>query len=168
MLNEFLQPYVEHKILNAEQYLKNKILQLENKKIVFTNGVFDILHLGHLSYLSQAKSMGDKLVIGLNSDSSTKSLAKNKDKNRPINSQNNRAIMLASLCMVDYVIIFEESTPINLLCKIKPDIYVKGGDYTIEILPETKYMQSWGGEVKILCFINGYSTTSIINKIVSQ
>jgi len=161
MLDNQLISLVSSKILKIKQAAS--LVTNSQDNFVFTNGVFDILHLGHLTYLAQAKALGDKLIVGLNSDSSVKLL--NKGQNRPINNELNRQIMLASLLMVDYVIIFNEQTPIELLCQLKPNIYVKGGDYTIQNLPETPYVESWGGKVKILSFVNGYSTTSIIKQI---
>ncbi len=135
---------------------------IKDKKIIFTNGCFDILHLGHLTYLSEARDLGDFLWLGLNSDTSVKIL---KGESRPINGELNRAILLASLFFVDAVTIFSEQTPLNLIEKIKPNVHVKGGDYTAEQLPEYKIIQSYGGEVKILPFIEGHSTTSIIERI---
>lgn len=134
-----------------------------NSKItVFTNGSFDILHAGHVHYLNQAKELGNILIVGLNSDSSVKSYKGDK---RPINSQLDRAYVLASLKAVDFVVIFNESTPEVLISHIQPDIHVKGGDYTIDQLPEAKIVQSYGGKIKLLSFIPGKSTTSIIKRI---
>lgn len=137
-------------------------LKNQGKKIVFTNGCFDILHIGHIRYLKKAKSFGDILVIGLNSDSSVKKL---KGKNRPVFSQNERAEILSSLEFVDFVIIFNEDTPEKLISKIKPDIHVKGGDYKTDDLPEAEIVKEYGGKIKIVKFIPGYSTTGLINKI---
>lgn len=144
---------------NIEEILKKKEL---GKKIVFTNGCFDILHAGHIQYLTQAKSHGDILVIGLNSDAS---VAKLKGSDRPVNNQNARANVLAALAVVDYVIIFDEDTPIRLIQKIKPAIHIKGGDYKAEDLPEFPIIKQYGGEVIIKPFLTGFSTTSIINKV---
>ena len=133
------------------------------KKIVFTNGVFDILHVGHLTYLEEAKSFGDVLIVGVNSDSSVKV---NKGDKRPINSEIDRAKMILGLKPVDYVVIFDEKTPMEIISKIKPDIHIKGGDYKKEDLPETPIVESNGGEVKILSFVDNKSTTGVIEKIL--
>ena len=146
-----------------EMEKKIRNLQKEGKKIVFTNGVFDILHLGHLIYLEEAKELGDILVVGVNSDSSVKV---NKGDRRPINSEKNRAFVLLGTKFVDYTVIFDEKTPEILLDLLKPNIHVKGGDYRKEELPETAIVERNGGKVKILSFIDNISTTSIINKIV--
>lgn len=137
-------------------------LKAQNKKVVFTNGCFDILHVGHLRYLNEAKKQGDVLIIGVNSDSSVKRL---KGETRPINNQFDRAELLCGLKAVDYAVIFEEDTPEELIATLKPSIHVKGGDYKKEDLPETKIVESYGGEVRILSFVEGKSTTNIVNKI---
>ncbi len=132
------------------------------KKIVFTNGCFDILHKGHLHYLAEAKTLGDILIIGLNTDNSVKKL---KGKHRPIQQENDRALLLASLSFVDAIIFFNEETPLQLIQQIMPQVLVKGGDYTLEKIVGAKEVISNGGEVKIIPFIEGYSSTSILNKI---
>jgi len=139
-----------------------KKIKEENKKIVFTNGCFDILHVGHVRYLSKAKKLGNILIVGLNSDQSVKKL---KGDNRPINIFEDRAMLLSSLRFVDLVIIFEEKTPENLIKKIKPDILVKGGDYDIKDIVGYKTVIENGGEVKVLGFQDGYSSSNYINKI---
>lgn len=139
-----------------------KKIKEENKKIVFTNGCFDILHVGHVRYLSKAKKLGNILIVGLNSDKSVKKL---KGDNRPINIFEDRAMLLSSLRFVDLVIIFEEKTPENLIKKIKPDILVKGGDYDIKDIVGYKTVIENGGEVKVLGFQDGYSSSNYINKI---
>lgn len=139
-----------------------EILKSQNKKVVFTNGCFDILHVGHLRYLNEAKKQGDVLIIGVNSDASVKRL---KGESRPINNQFDRAEMLCGLKAVDYTVIFEEDTPEELIATLKPSIHVKGGDYKKEDLPETKIVESYGGEVRILSFVEGKSTTNIVKKI---
>jgi len=131
-------------------------------KIVFTNGCFDLLHLGHLSYMLKAASLGTKLIIGLNSDSSVKRL---KGDSRPINKENSRAIMLASLFFVDAVGIFSSDTPLELIQIVKPDVLVKGGDYQIENIVGAVEVLANGGIVQTIDFINGYSSTNLINKI---
>ena len=143
---------------NSKQF-KNTIT---DKPIVFTNGCFDILHLGHLTYLSKARELGNFLWIGVNSDLSVKRL---KGESRPVNSEEDRAILLASLLLVDAITIFSDDTPITLLELIQPDIHVKGGDYIAEKMPEYKTVTAYGGIVKILPFVEGKSSTSIINKI---
>ena len=136
-------------------------LKKENKKTVFTNGCFDILHLGHAKYLKKSKSYGDILIVGLNSDSSVRRL---KGESRPINNQQDRAELLCELSSVDYVVIFDEDTPERLLEEIKPDIYTKGADYTIDTLPEAKTVIKNGGHVEFIELVEGKSTTNIIKK----
>ena len=136
--------------------------RLQNKKIVFTNGVFDILHEGHVASLSEAASYGDVLVAGVNADASVKRL---KGNSRPVNGENARALLLASLLMTDAVIIFEEDTPLQLIASLLPDVLVKGGDYTIEQIAGAKEVIEAGGEVKIAKMIDGVSTTVIIEKM---
>lgn len=130
--------------------------------IVFTNGCFDLLHLGHLQYLSEAADLGQKLIIGLNNDQSVQRL---KGEKRPIKNQNERAMQLASLSFVDAVVIFEEETPEKLIKFLLPDILVKGGDYTIDTIVGAEAILSAGGSVKNLSFLEGYSSTSLIQKI---
>lgn len=129
---------------------------------VFTNGCFDLLHPGHLAYLKEAKALGKSLIIGLNSDRSVQAI---KGPKRPINPENDRAQMLSHLKMVDAVIYFHENTPLKLIEILAPDIYVKGGDYQKESLPETPIVEHYGGKVHILSFIPGHSSTSIIQRI---
>ena len=139
-----------------------KKIKAERKKIVFTNGCFDLLHVGHIRYLSQAKKLGNFLIIGLNSDRSVKNL---KGKDRPINSFEDRATLLLALNSVDLVIKFEEKTPENLIKEIVPDILVKGGDYNIEDIVGYHTVVQNGGQVKTLSFYDDYSSTNYINKI---
>ncbi len=151
-------------LLTAEEMRKEIVkLQKAGKRVVFTNGVFDILHIGHLTYLEEAGNLGDVLVVGVNSDASVKV---NKGDKRPINSEKNRAYVLLGTKFVDYAVIFDEKTPEKLLDILKPDVHVKGGDYKKEDLPETKIVEGNGGEVKILSFVDNVSTTQIINKII--
>jgi len=131
--------------------------------VVFTNGVFDILHRGHVSYLAQARELGASLVIGLNSDASARLLGKGPD--RPLNREADRACVLAALESVSLVVLFDEATPVELLKRVRPQIYVKGGDYDIEALEETRWVRSWGGEARALAFVNGYSTTALVHRI---
>ena len=137
-------------------------LRVDGKKIVFTNGCFDIIHVGHIRDLSKAKELGDILIVGLNSDESVKKL---KGDNRPINSFEDRAILLSSLRFVDSVIMFKEQTPDNLIKKIVPDILVKGGDYKLEDIVGYQTVIENGGQVKTLSFYDGYSSSNYINKI---
>jgi rfaE bifunctional protein nucleotidyltransferase chain/domain len=141
-------------------------LRAEGKKIVFTNGCFDILHLGHIRYLREAKSRGDILIVGLNSDESVRKI---KGENRPIMGEEERAEILASLEMVDFVVIFEETVPDELIRLIKPDIHIKGGDYkSPEELPEAELVRSLGGEVIIVEGVEGKSTSNIIKTILEK
>ncbi len=139
-----------------------KKLRSENKTIVTTNGCFDILHVGHVRYLKKAKSFGDILIVALNSDKSVKSI---KGDNRPINNEQDRAEILNELRSVDYVVIFEEDSPINLLLQIKPDVHTKGADYTIDTLPEAKDIMEAGGRIEFISFVEGKSTTAVIEKM---
>ncbi|CAN5143582.1 hypothetical protein BH09BAC2_BH09BAC2_16480 [soil metagenome] len=159
-----LQP--ENKIYTTEKILPQlNVWKLLGKKIVFTNGVFDIIHLGHLKLLSKAASFADILIVGINSDASVKRL---KGEGRPLNDENTRALMIASLFMTDAVIIFDEDTPLNLIKIITPDILVKGGDYTIETIVGAKEVVEKGGEIKIISLEEGLSTSNIIKKIKHQ
>jgi len=155
-----------NKILDL-QSIKSRVLtwQAEGQKVVFTNGVFDLLHIGHLTYMAKAAELGNKLIIGLNSDSSVKRI---KGADRPVNDQNNRAALLAALFFVDAITIFEEDTPATLIATLLPDILVKGADYKIENIVGAKEVLANGGEVKTIDFVEGYSSTSIINKIRSR
>jgi len=141
-----------------------EILKSNNQKIAFTNGCFDILHPGHIDYLEKAKKLGDVLFIGLNSDNSIKLL---KGQERPINEFSTRLTMLAALECVDFIIEFDEETPILLINKIEPNILVKGGDYTIETIVGAEFVVDNGGKVEIIPFLEGYSTTQLIEKIKS-
>jgi rfaE bifunctional protein nucleotidyltransferase chain/domain len=137
----------------------------QKQTIVFTNGVFDILHQGHIYSLLQAAAEGDRLIVGLNADSSVKKL---KGPDRPVNNQDSRAHVLAALLMVDLVIIFEEETPIELIKNILPDVLVKGGDYRVEDIAGSKEVIAHGGKVIINPILPGYSTTTIIKKMKSR
>ena len=154
--------------------IKNKIYRLEElkvqinswrdsgDKIVFTNGCFDLLHRGHVEMLARTSDLAQRLIIGLNSDESIKAL---KGENRPIENEESRAILLASLSFVDAVILFTEETPLNLIHSLIPDILAKGGDYEVETIVGHKIIKNNGGEVIVVPFIDGYSSTKIINKI---
>lgn len=139
-----------------------KELKTQGKTIVFTNGCFDILHCGHTTYLNEAKKLGDILILGLNSDDSVRRL---KGENRPINNQSDRAVVMDSLKSIDYVVIFEEDTPFNLINAIIPDVLVKGGDYSKENIVGADIVENNGGNVVTINFVEGKSTTNIINKM---
>ncbi len=130
---------------------------------VFTNGVFDVLHRGHVMYLAQARELGASLIVALNTDASVKRLGKGDD--RPLNAEADRAIVMASQQAVNLVTWFDEDTPVQILGEIKPDILVKGGDYDMAKLPETALVESWGGRALALPFVAGYSTTKLVQKI---
>jgi glycerol-3-phosphate cytidylyltransferase len=151
------------KIVDSNQ-IKNiaKQLKADGKTIVFTNGCFDILHVGHVRYLKAARELGDCLILGLNSDQSVRIL---KGPTRPINTQDDRAEVLSALSAIDYVVIFEESTAEDLITKIKPSIYVKGGDYNIKDLPESSTVSQYGGQTILIPEVIGKSSSNIIKKI---
>jgi rfaE bifunctional protein nucleotidyltransferase chain/domain len=156
-------PSFESKVCPLDQ-LAARIAKLP-RPLVFTNGVFDILHRGHASYLAQAKALGASLVVGVNSDASVKMLGKGDD--RPINSEADRQALLAALESVDMAVLFVEQTPVELIEKVRPDIYVKGGDYEIDTLAETHLVKSWGGTAVAIPFLYERSTTSLLGKIRS-
>jgi rfaE bifunctional protein nucleotidyltransferase chain/domain len=131
--------------------------------VVFTNGVFDVLHRGHVTYLAQARALGGSLVVGLNSDASARRLGKGPD--RPLNAETDRAILLAALESVSLVTLFDEDTPVQLLAELRPQVYVKGGDYDMRTLAETALVESWGGRSLAIPFVNGYSTTALVSRI---
>ena len=151
---------INKKIISLDSFLK-----LKNQNIVFTNGCFDILHFGHIEYLINAKKLGNILVVGLNSDESIRKL---KGSTRPVNSVETRSSILASLFFVDYVIIFKESSPIELIEKINPSFLVKGSDYKISEVIGSKHVLNNGGQVKLLDFVKGFSTSKIIKKIKNE
>ena len=136
-------------------------LQQSGNKIIFTNGCFDILHSGHVTYLNESKKQGDYLVVGLNSDNSVKRL---KGESRPINNENDRAIVLSGLKSVDFVCIFDEETPKDMIEAISPNVLTKGGDYKIENIVGADFVMNKGGKVVVINFVEGKSTTNIINK----
>lgn len=135
----------------------------DNKKIVFTNGCFDILHRGHVEYLRKAKLLGDILIVGLNSNKSVQRL---KGKPRPYQDEQDRSIILDALEMIDLVVMFEEDTPLKLICELKPDILVKGGDYDFHSVVGASEVESWGGTVKIIPFLKGFGTSKLVEKII--
>ena len=154
---------ISERIFPREEILQQVIRwRLKSKTIAFTNGVFDILHEGHIKILSKAASFADILIVGLNSDSSVKKL---KGESRPVNSEQSRALILASLIMVDAVVIFNEETPLELIQQIKPDVLIKGGDYTIETMVGAEVVLGNGGSVQVIPTEEGFSTTGIIEKI---
>ncbi|MBK7571850.1 MAG: D-glycero-beta-D-manno-heptose 1-phosphate adenylyltransferase [Bacteroidetes bacterium] len=135
-----------------------------SKKLVFTNGCFDILHLGHIDYLSKASDLGDILIVGVNSDASTSRL---KGPHRPINNEEQRSILLAALHFIDAVIVFDDPTPLELIKMVRPDVLVKGSDYNLSNIVGADVVQSYNGQVKTIDFLPGYSTTLIEEKIIS-
>jgi len=159
---------------NLEQTILDKISDLnslkakraqwkaDGRKVVFTNGVFDLLHIGHITYMAKAAELGDKLIIGLNSDASVKRI---KGEDRPVNDQNSRALLLAAMLFIDAVVVFDEDTPQNLIATLLPDVLVKGADYAIENIVGGKEVIANGGEVKTITFVDGYSSTAIIKRI---
>jgi len=138
-------------------------LRAQEKSVVFTNGCFDLLHIGHIRYLEEARSLGDCLVVGVNTDDSVKTLKGDK---RPIVSEFERAEMVAALACVDYVTFFSEPTAAQIVDQLRPDIHVKGGDWTLDQLPEAPVVQAYGGKVVLLPLIEGYSTTRIVKRIL--
>jgi D-glycero-beta-D-manno-heptose 1-phosphate adenylyltransferase len=152
------------KIIETPAKLKKTLClwRFQNEKIVFTNGCFDLLHIGHLTYLREAKALGTKLIVGLNSDASVQRL---KGATRPINDEATRSALLAAFYFVDAVVFFEEDTPHDLITSILPDVLVKGGDYEIATIVGSKEVLENGGEVKVLSFVEGYSSSAIIEKI---
>lgn len=157
---------IKNKIYNLDKLvLQLKVWEKEGKKIVFTNGCFDIIHQGHIDYLAKAKDLGDKLIIGLNTDQSVSTI---KGKNRPIQDEKSRAIILASMQFVDAIIYFSDPTPYELIKAIEPDILVKGADYKPEDIVGYDIVKQKGGEIKTIEFLEGFSTTSIENKIIKD
>lgn len=160
--------------MSANYSLSHKIVSLpeltplvnhwksEGKKIVFTNGCFDLLHAGHITYLNEAASLGDILIIGLNSDDSVSRI---KGPSRPVNNETTRSVVLGAMSFIDAVVFFNEDTPLNLIKQILPDVLVKGGDYQVENIAGAKETIENGGTVKVLSFLPGYSSTAIIDKI---
>lgn len=138
------------------------VCRFKSKKVVFTNGCFDILHKGHVQYLAKAADLGDFFILGLNSDRSVKTL---KGEGRPVNNEQDRAIVLSALHFIDAIVIFDEDTPERLIRQVKPDVLVKGGDWQPEQIAGADFVKSNGGEVVIIDFVEGYSTTSTIEKI---
>lgn len=161
-----LPDYIQHKIISHEEIpaiFTNSFR--ESHQLVFTNGCFDILHRGHIHMLTSAKELGDKLVIGLNTDASVRIL---KGKNRPVKDEITRAEILASLTVVDFVILFNDETPHELILQVKPDVLVKGGDYKAENIVGHDIVSSYGGKICTIPFLKGFSTSSLIHKIENR
>ena len=135
------------------------------RPIVFTNGVFDVLHRGHATYLAHARALGGSLVVALNTDASARRLGKGPD--RPLNNEQDRAVMMAALESVSLVTWFDENTPLELISELRPDLLVKGGDYDMDKLAETAVVKAYGGKVQAIPFVDGYSTTALVKKIRS-
>jgi len=154
------------KIFSLPQLLEQlKIWRSQNQRIVFTNGCFDLLHLGHVDYLEKARQLGDKLVLGLNTDDS---ISRIKGPSRPLQDEMSRARIMASLLFIDAVVLFDENTPLELIEAVQPDILVKGDDYTVAQIVGHEVVLSRGGEVKTVPLVKGYSTTNIVKKIEKQ
>lgn len=156
--------WVQTKIFSSREVIARHCaaLRAAGRSVVFTNGCFDILHRGHLDYLSRAASLGNALIVGVNTDSSVRRL---KGPLRPVNNEQDRLFALASLLVVDSVCLFDEDTPAELIEAIKPDVLAKGGDYTIDTIVGAREVQARGGRVEVIPFVEGYSTTSLIEKI---
>ena len=146
----------------AREHAASRVRALP-QPVVFTNGVFDVLHRGHASYLAQARTLGASLVVAVNTDASARRL--NKGPERPLNAEVDRAALLAALASVDLVTFFDEDTPVQLLAELRPAVYVKGGDYDMESLEETRLVRSWGGQAHAIPFVDGYSTTALVQRI---
>lgn len=155
---------IEQKIVSRTFFVENAV-KLHQQKIVFTNGCFDVLHFGHVHYLLQAKELGDVLVVGLNSDDSVRRL---KGPSRPINGEKERAFVLAALACVDYVVVFEEDTPKELIETVRPDVLVKGGDYALNQIVGADFVTRNGGSVTTLPFVEGFSSTRIIEQLKTE
>ncbi len=157
---------LHHKIKSLEELkVLRDLWAREGKTVVFTNGVFDLIHRGHVEYLARARDLGDLLVIGLNSDSSVQKI---KGPSRPIQTQDDRALILAAFQFVDYITIFEEETPIHVITTLIPDVLVKGGDYTIDTVVGHDIVEEHGGRTVILPFVKGKSSTGIIERILGK
>jgi len=157
---------LEEKLIDAaaldDEALTTRLAHLP-RPLVFTNGVFDVLHRGHVSYLRAARELGGSLIVAVNTDASARSLGKGPE--RPLNRDVDRALVLAGLASVDAVTFFAEATPCELLKRVRPELYVKGGDYDMEKLEETRLVRSWGGDAVAIPFVDGYSTTALVRSI---
>ncbi len=156
-------PIAAKLVANFADDIRAKSLFELKEPVVFTNGVFDVLHRGHVSYLEAARALGGSLIVALNTDASARRLGKAPD--RPLNTQDDRAHVIAALASVDCVMLFDEDTPYALIDKLRPDIIVKGGDYDMRLLPEARLVESYGGKALALPFVDGYSTTALVKKI---
>ena len=164
--------FISQKILTIEQAKRRCLLwKMKNEKLVFTNGCFDILHAGHVTYLAKAASFGNRLIVGLNDDASVR--LQNKDINRPVNDEESRALVLAALGFVDAVVLFNDPTPLNLIEELCPDVLVKGGDYDVtekdtsakRFIVGSDFVRSCGGTVETIDLVQGFSTTNILSKL---
>lgn len=164
MVRPLLNNNIEQKIVSRDFFVENAV-KLHQQKIVFTNGCFDVLHFGHVHYLMEAKALGDILVVGLNSDDSVRRL---KGPSRPINGEKERAFVLAALSCIDYVVVFEEDTPKKLIETVRPDVLVKGGDYALDQIVGADYVTRNGGTVTTLPFVEGFSSTRIIEQLKTE
>ncbi len=158
-----LPPAFLSKLASLQDAVQRMVALRANGPVVFTNGVFDVLHRGHASYLAQARSLGGSLVVALNSDASAKRLGKGPD--RPLNNELDRAALMAALESVSLVTWFDEDTPLELITELRPDLLVKGGDYDMSKLAETKVVEAYGGRAQAIPFVDGYSTTALVKKI---
>ncbi len=157
---------IKSKIIDIEELVRQlAVWRFLGNKVVFTNGCFDIIHLGHIDYLSKARDLGDRLIIGLNTDDSVKRI---KGDSRPITDEKSRAMILASFKFVDAIVLFNEDTPYNLINEVKPDVLVKGSDYSTDEIVGGDIVENNGGEIITIDYLEGYSTTSILNKIKSK
>jgi rfaE bifunctional protein nucleotidyltransferase chain/domain len=161
MTNQLPAPSFMKKIASRAQILA-RVAELP-RPLVFTNGVFDVMHRGHVMYLAQARALGASLLVALNTDASARRLGKGQD--RPLNRETDRACVMAAMEAVSLVTWFDEDTPLELVAQVKPDILVKGGDYDMSKLPETRVVEAYGGRALALPFVDGYSTTALVNKI---
>ena len=159
--HRFAAPAFEAKIVTGEA-AKLRMAQLQ-KPVVFTNGVFDILHRGHATYLDQARQLGGSLVVALNTDASARRLGKGPE--RPLNTEADRATLIAALACVDLVTGFDEDTPTELIAALRPDVLIKGGDYDMDALPESALVRSWGGQAIAIPFLHDRSTTKLVAKV---
>ena len=159
----FSPPVFLSKLASRQEAAQRMAALRANGPVVFTNGVFDVLHRGHASYLAQARSLGGSLVVALNSDASAKRLGKGPD--RPLNNELDRAALMAALESVSLVTWFDEDTPLELITELRPNVLVKGGDYDMSKLAETKVVEGYGGRAQAIPFVDGYSTTALVKKI---
>lgn len=157
---------IKSKIIDSEELVRQlAVWKFLGNKVVFTNGCFDIIHLGHIDYLSKARDLGDRLIIGLNTDDSVKRI---KGDSRPITDEKSRAMILASFKFVDAIVLFNEDTPYNLINEVKPNVLVKGSDYSTNEIVGGDIVENNGGEIITIDYLEGYSTTSILDKIKSN